>query len=72
MNEELRPTLMPIKDYELGYIEGGKVERRNLIEILERDIATFEQGDRLATFEATGIYLGLKRALLIIKEAKWN
>lgn len=71
MNEELRPTLMPIKDYELGFVEGGKVERKKLIDELTHQINEMELHPTfMDTFENTWIHVGFKRALNIIKESK--
>jgi hypothetical protein len=32
---ELRPTLMPVKDFEAGYHEGQKSERKRIIDLIE-------------------------------------
>lgn len=70
---ELRPTLMPIKDYELGYNEGRKIERQKLINEIRDEIARFENTpELLGSIDATGIYLGLKKAELLLKESKWT
>jgi hypothetical protein len=41
--------------------------------MLEAEIKEFEdKHGELDTFEATGVYLGLKRAHLHVKELKWT
>lgn len=71
--EGLRPTLLPLKDYELGFIEGGKIERDKALAALEKEIQRFENHPyKLGSFDTHGIYLGLKMAHLHIKEMKWG
>jgi hypothetical protein len=58
-------------DYNAGYLEGSIAERQKMLDLLSDYLKSYENHPtKLDTFEAAGIYRGLKRAQLLIKEAK--
>jgi hypothetical protein len=55
-------------DYEAGYQDGKKDERQSILSLLADYIKSYENHPtKLDTFEATGIYQGLRRAQMLIK-----
>lgn len=55
-------------DYKVGYQDGKKAERQNILALLADYIKSYENHPtKLDKFEATGIYQGLKRAEMLIK-----
>jgi hypothetical protein len=55
-------------DYKVGYQDGKKAERQNILSLLADYIKSYENHPtKLDKFEATGIYQGLKRAEMLIK-----
>lgn len=58
-------------DYSAGYLDGKMAERKKMLDLLSDYLKSYENHPtKLDTFEAAGIYRGLKRAQLLIKEAK--
>jgi hypothetical protein len=58
-------------DYNAGYVDGAIAERQKMLDLLSDYLKSYENHPtKLDTFEAAGIYRGLKRAQLLIKEAK--
>jgi hypothetical protein len=56
-----------------AFNSGIQHERQRILTMLEAEIKKFEdKPEELDTFEATGVYLGLKRAHLHVKELKWT
>lgn len=56
-----------------AFNSGIQHERRRILTMLEKEIKEFEEKPgELDSFEATGVYLGLKRAHLHVKELKWT
>lgn len=57
-----------MSDYKIGYQDGKKAERQNILSLLADYIRSYESHPtKLDKFEATGIYQGLKRAEMLIK-----
>lgn len=57
-----------MSDYKVGYQDGKKAERQNILSLLADYIRSYESHPtKLDKFEATGIYQGLKRAEMLIK-----
>jgi hypothetical protein len=55
-------------EYQVGYQDGKKAERQNILDLLAEYLKSYENHPtKLDKFEATGIYQGLKRAEMLIK-----
>ena len=64
----MRLTGEKMTDYNAGYLDGKIAERQKMLQLLSDYLKSYENHPtKLDTFEAAGIYRGLKRAEMLIK-----